>query len=54
MIKKILTGLTLCVALAMPLTAPAAILTDPEQTYTEVSLRGEQTDAQGHTGREGP
>ena len=47
MIKKILTGLTLCVALAMPLTAPAAILTDPEQTYTEVSKQGEQTDVEG-------
>ncbi len=47
MIKKILTGLTLCVASAMPLTAPAAILTDPEQTYTEVSKQGEQTDVEG-------
>lgn len=47
MLKKSIISLVLGMALAMPQGAAAAMSSDPEATYTEVSTQGEQTNVEG-------
>lgn len=47
MLKKSIISLVLGMALAMPQGATAAMSSDPEATYTEVSTQGEQTNVEG-------
>lgn len=47
MLKKSIISLVLGMALAMPQGATAAMSSDPEASYTEVSTQGEQTNVEG-------